>query len=222
MDLEFPHLQFSSRDVIMVASASPELQCPRNATTETHQKRELSECFATAYMCGAIPISRTRARMQKHVRFLADSTGTKDALVVISRSAHHEDLSNVWYTRQDYRAFRDASNSLALAFELGVLDRFDPEEVCLRGLEANLSKDHLDARLASRGTLIEFILRTQEAQKGHGMRDPELIRGLSIVLSKDACEDALKLAAYDLEEANEVLGHHEAHDCLISGETASL
>jgi hypothetical protein len=206
MDLEFPHLHLSSRNEMMIASGFHALFCPRSAANRTPQKR-FAECSSTSYTYDAVPRIRKRARKQKRVRFLADATGTNDALEVISPSVHHEDLSDVWYTRQDYRAFQDNSKSLALAFELGILDRINPEEVCLRGLEASLSKEHLGARLASRGTLIEFVLKTQESRVGHGMRDPELIRGLSMVLSKDACEDALKLAAYDREEADEEIGH---------------
>lgn len=143
---------------------------------------------------------RPRVSAQKCVRF-ADKTVN----LVIPRSVLKEDLPSAWYNRADYRTFRDDSQSLKLAFELGILDRIHPNDFCLRGLEARLSSNHLGARLAARGTMIDVVLSIQEAQKGHGMRDPEMIRGLSLVLSKDALEDALKLAAYDREEAQAVM-----------------
>ena len=187
----------------MLASAFPNLLC----LNERSEKRKYSGCLETKCFSTTMNMMRKRPRIQRKVRFLVDATGTKDIRVIIPRSLCIEDLPRVWYSRQDYRVFQDNSKSLALAFELGVLDCIDPEDVCLRGLEANLSKSHLEARLISRGALTECILRTQEFQKGQGTSDPELIRGLSMVLSKDACEDALKLAAYDREEADEASSH---------------
>ena len=147
--------------------------------------------------------SRKRARVSTHksVRFHCGDSSIR----VIPRSVFKEDLAHVWYNGADYRSFRDDSKCLALAFDLGILDRIHPDDFCLRGLEASLSSAHLEARLAARGTMIDVVLSTQEAQRGHGIRDPEMIRGLSLMLSKDACEDALKLAQYDREEAEAVM-----------------
>ncbi|CAB9514452.1 expressed unknown protein [Seminavis robusta] len=214
MELDFPHLQLSSSAeahtsliVQQCAAMCPPHSPLDNDNTKKGTKRPQSP--DDDIPAGVEATSRKRARVGKRVRFTMTTTNTdgrpteKDALIVIPRHVKEEDLPCMWYTRRDYRSFREDSQSLALAFELGILDRLHPDEICLRGLEANISKGHLEARLASRGTLTEFILRTQEAQKGHGMADPEMIRGLSQMLSKDACEDALKLAAYDREEAEQ-------------------
>ena len=68
-----------------------------------------------------------------------------------------------------------------------------------------MSSNMLKARVAARDKLTNVVLQTQEAQRDHGIKDPEMIRGLSIMLSRDAAEDALKLAAYDFEEAQDVM-----------------
>ena len=162
-------------------------------------KRPFAEDYMTNFLINAPCPSRKRPRVtKKSVRFSDDKAN-------IPRTVRQEDLSTVWYKRADYKGFREDSHSLTLAFELGILDRIHPDEFCLRGLEASLSSAHLEARMTARATMLECILRTQEAQKGHGMKDDEMIRGLSLVLSKDASEDALKLAAYDQAEAQEVM-----------------
>jgi hypothetical protein len=141
---------------------------------------------------------RCRASAPKSVRFANDNS-------VIPRSVCQEDLPMAWYNRADYKSFREDSSSLVLAFELGILDRIHPDDFCLRGLEASLSSAHLEARIIARGTMLEMVLSTQEAQRGHRITDPGMIRGLSLMLSKDAAEDALKLAAYDRVEADIVM-----------------
>lgn len=167
-------------------------------------KRSFSD-FLVGDCVDAPSRKRPRVSKQKNVRFMDVRVNR-----VIPRSVCKEDLPSIWYNRADYRSFREDAQSLALAFELGILDRIHPDDFCLRGLEASLSREHLEARITARGNMNEVILSTQEAQRGHRMRDPEMIRGLSIMLSKDANEDALKLAVYDRAEAETAMEEHRA------------
>lgn len=185
------------------APAFGDLEFPEDlSSARKRQLRFLEEDYLTSFLFDDTRTSRKRRRVEqkKSVRFSDPNFAT-----TIPRTVCQEDLQDVWYTRSDYKGFRSDSQSLTLAFELGILNRIHPDEFCLRGLEASLSSAHLEARMVARGTMIEYVLRMQQAQKGNGIKDPEVIRGLSVVLSKDACEDALKLAAYDREEAEAVM-----------------
>ena len=132
-------------------------------------------------------------------------------MVLTPRYVAEEDLQNVWYNRNDYKMFRADARGLALAFDLDILGHIDPEDCCLRGLEANLHRSIMEARRTARRNTINVVLQTQDAQRDNGIWDPEMLRGLSLMLSKDACEDALKLAAYDVEEAEAVMAEDKAN-----------
>jgi len=137
------------------------------------------------------------------VRFRAESDGFVTTL--IPRYVAQEDLKEVWYKREDYESFCDDSLGLVLAVELGVLDCFiDCKDKCLRGLEANLDRSVMMARRSARSNSIRTILQAQQVQRNHGLNDLEMLRGLSMLLSKDTREEALKLAASDALEAEQV------------------
>ena len=156
--------------------------------------------------------SRKRPRTSstgRSVRFRDASDGL--TMVLTPRYVAEEDLQNVWYNRNDYKMFRADARGLALAFDLDILGHIDPEDCCLRGLEANLHRSIMEARRTARRNTINVVLQTQDAQRDNGIWDPEMLRGLSLMLSKDACEDALKLAAYDVEEAEAVMAEDKAN-----------
>lgn len=149
-----------------------------------------------------LPRSRKRPRKPgaKSVRFFKDSELTTTVVFETTE----EDIENAWYGRVDYLEMQEDSQSTAMAFELNILDLVPPEDACFRGLEAHLSSNKQGARNSVRKTMIRLILRTEELQRGHGMLNDELIRGLSIMLSRDSRADALKLATLDASEAREI------------------
>ena len=179
-------------------------------TTVSRKRKEMTPC--RDFFCEGAKNSTTTSS-RKRPRTVLAATGSvrfrpeSDGLVtfVTPRYVAKEDMPDVWYSRQDYRMFRQESRTLVMAFEMGLLGHIDAEDCCLRGLEANLHPSIMETRRTARTNAINVVLQTQVAQKEHNIRDPEMIRGLSAMLSKDACEDALKLASYDQEEAVEAM-----------------
>ena len=176
------------------------------ASTSGRKRKEMTPSCHDIFCIGTknSSTSRKRPRTGKgSVRFRPESDGL--VTFVTPRYVAKEDMPDVWYSRQDYRMFRQESRTLVMAFEMGLLGHIDAEDCCLRGLEANLHPSIMESRRTARTNTISVVLHTQVKHKDHGIQDPEMIRGLSTMLSKDACEDALKLASFDREEAAEAM-----------------
>lgn len=199
-------LMFQSQQAIHLLAGFPSSLL---ASTSGRKRKEMTPSCHDIFCIGTKNSSTSRKRPRTvsagkgSVRFRPESDGL--VTFVTPRYVAKEDMPDIWYSRQDYRMFRQESRTLVMAFEMGLLGHIDAEDCCLRGLEANLHPSIMESRRTARTNTISVVLHTQVKQKDHGIQDPEMIRGLSMMLSKDACEDALKLASFDRDEAAEAM-----------------
>ena len=133
-------------------------------------------------------------RMRKAVSF-SDS----HKRVVIHST--EEEKKNSWYNRNEYRGFREDMQATALSVRLGITNFIEPEDFCLRGLEANLSPDTAILRKLRRQILVDSILKEQQAQRILGASNQEVIRELSTILSTDSQIDAVRRGVSDSHDS---------------------
>jgi len=148
------------------------------------------------------------SRDEKPIKSVRFSSGPHlHSVIPCAVPVTQDDLKHSWLTRADYHALRVDCQALVMAFELGILDQMnDPNDACLRGLEPHLFSSMMDARKASRQNLIKVVMDAQEAQRDNRLeKNVETIRFLSTLMSKNACDDAVKMAAFDCEEVLEIL-----------------
>lgn len=161
---------------------------------------QLKRCHSLLDPCPSIAKRRrasnyAQAPPSKRMRKAVSFSEKINKRVVIHST--EEEKKNSWYNRGEYREFREDMHATALSVRLGISSFIEPEDFCLRGLEANLSPDIAKLRKLRRQLLVDSILREQHAQRELGATNQEVIRELSTILSTDSQIDAVRRGASD-------------------------
>jgi hypothetical protein len=154
----------------------------------------LKRCYSVSGPCQSVTKRRREsdhavAPASKRMRKAVSFSESMNRRVVVHTT--EEEKRNAWYNRNEYREFREDMQATALSVHLGIANFIEPEDFCLRGLEANLSPKMAIMRKLKRQLLVESILREQRLQKVVGAVNHEAIRQLSTLLSSDAQIDAV-------------------------------
>ena len=152
-----------------------------------HQRQLALKTLLSRHNLKQLPIKveRTTTKLKKSVRFANMATA-------ITRSISKEELNVMWYDDKEYTAFQqERRNTIAAVSKAnGDISMLDPTQVCVRGLEGQLSRKQV---LARRMTLMQYtqvILRQQYVLKRTGRSDPERLQALSEMFSKKAGQRA--------------------------------
>lgn len=110
-----------------------------------------------------------------------------------------EDQKASWYKRSEYLAMQEDNKATAISVKLGITRWIQPEQFCVRGLEASVIPHLGRTKLIRRQLLIASILQEQRAQKMYGVMNLDVMGELSQLLSCDASQEAVQLAFIDAQ-----------------------
>lgn len=102
------------------------------------------------------------------------------------------DLHQSWYQPADFADFeRSTQNTVEEFSKAGNnLTQIDPSRFCLRGLESQLSVDHVIKKKATQKALLEAVFEMQRSFHDRKDSNIEVIRVVSSVYSKRSSDDA--------------------------------
>ena len=130
---------------------------------------------------------------RKSVRF-ADNRNT-----VLFRHVMDSELKQTWYESKDYSDFKKDSRGTINALQQahGQLCHLDPQQHCIRGLEAHVNDSILMLRQTRIRTNVQVVLDQQRSQKFHGIKDTNMLGAVSMMFSKQSRQVALSMGALD-------------------------
>lgn len=103
-----------------------------------------------------------------------------------------EEQSKLWYQPADYSAFAyDRRSTLNAVHQVrGDLTYLDPSKYCLRGLEQQLTKRQVYERRQRSLQYRHVVLQQQHYQRYSGISDPQSLKAVSELFSKQALKRA--------------------------------
>jgi hypothetical protein len=114
-----------------------------------------------------------------------------------------EGKSVSWYQREDFVSFykERLQTVRALKKAQGDITCLDPSEYCLRGLEEKISTRYGRERRLKQIKIIRMVLEVQAEHREMGVRNPEGIKSLSMLVSKMSRDHAVEIAELDARAA---------------------
>ncbi len=108
----------------------------------------------------------------------------------------------IWYQREDLLSFRQERLRTMKALQTagGETSCLDPDKYCVRGLEDSFvvsTSSYARERRCQQTNIIRMVLEAQSEQRQMGVRDPESIKRLSMILSKVSRDRAVEIAKVD-------------------------
>jgi hypothetical protein len=139
----------------------------------------------------------SRKRVKKTVRFA-------DAVEVAFRHVSKEELQQCWYSDEEFRAFvediRDTIRvyrGMGLGYNNSLLCMMDPNWYCVRGVEEHVMQGSFQIKKLKLLSNIRMILDQQAMQRNMGIYDPNALRMISMMCSRQSRLRALDRAALD-------------------------
>lgn len=137
-----------------------------------------------------------RKRIKKSVRFA-------DAVEVAFRHATKDELKQSWYSDEDYRQFvEDIRLTIRVYRGMGFgchnsLLLMDPTRYSVRGIEEHVMQGSFQLKKFKLLSNIRMILDQQALQRSMGISDPNSLKMISMMRSRESRQRALELAALD-------------------------
>jgi hypothetical protein len=153
------------------------------------------DSFRTRGLPTALPANNNSisSKSRKAVR-IAENRNT-----VLFRHVLESELEQTWYQPKDYQDFKQDNRTTlnALHQVQGQLCQLDPQQHCIRGLEAHVNDQILRLRQTRIRSNVQVVLDQQRSQQLHGMKDETMISAVSMMFSKQSRQHALSMGALD-------------------------
>ena len=152
------------------------------------RKRSLAACMPSRR-----PFKKRCFVPKKAVRFDEDHNS------VHYRHASREDLFNTWLQQNDYHLIREENRATlkALNKAKGNISHLDATQLCVRGLEEQISVYLFNSSRDRQRKFVKIILVQYKFQRKCGFWNPDSLCMLSASLSKQDRAKALKIATID-------------------------
>lgn len=138
------------------------------------------------------PPRKRQRQEKKRVQF-------NETVMIRERHASIEDLKNSWMQLEEYESIKQDNIFTLMFLEKfqGKLPDIDESLLCTRGLEAAIKKFVLKIELRSTQIVVPSVVRQFKMQQECGRFDDEMLRSLSVMLTKEDSQTAILKANED-------------------------